>query len=70
MYQSMLGISWGLGYVVGALVGEYYMLVYQCWHVMTNRSWIKGGVAAENTGWRSVFWMAVSVIALNRRSLY
>lgn len=25
MYQSMLGISWGLGYVVGALVGEYYI---------------------------------------------
>ncbi|CAO0802767.1 unnamed protein product [Mucor circinelloides] len=45
MYQSMLGISWGLGYVVGALVG---------------------GVAAENTGWRSVFWMALGfcVIAL------
>ncbi|KAL9542847.1 hypothetical protein MBANPS3_008409 [Mucor bainieri] len=45
MYQSMLGISWGLGYVVGALVG---------------------GVAAENTGWRSVFWMALGfcVVAL------
>jgi len=28
---------------------------------MTNRSWITGGVAAENTGWRSVFWMAVSL---------
>lgn len=22
MYQSLLGISWGLGYVVGALVGK------------------------------------------------
>ncbi|KAG1138529.1 hypothetical protein G6F37_010415 [Rhizopus arrhizus] len=44
-YQSMLGISWGLGYVVGALVG---------------------GVAADNSGWRSVFWMALGfcVIAL------
>ncbi|OAD03529.1 hypothetical protein MUCCIDRAFT_141863, partial [Mucor lusitanicus CBS 277.49] len=42
----------------------YYMLVYQCWHVMTNRSWIKGGVAAENTGWRSVFWMAVIALGL------
>ncbi|KAI9487606.1 MAG: major facilitator superfamily domain-containing protein [Benjaminiella poitrasii] len=38
MYQSILGISWGLGYIVGALVG---------------------GVAAANTGWRSVFWMAL-----------
>ncbi|GAA5816854.1 hypothetical protein MFLAVUS_010388 [Mucor flavus] len=38
IYQSMLGISWGLGYVVGALVG---------------------GVAASNSGWRSVFWMAL-----------
>ncbi|KAI8637173.1 major facilitator superfamily-domain-containing protein [Parasitella parasitica] len=45
IYQSMLGISWGLGYVVGALVG---------------------GVAAENTSWRSVFWMALGfcVVAL------
>ncbi|GAA5805882.1 major facilitator superfamily domain-containing protein [Helicostylum pulchrum] len=44
-YQSMLGISWGLGYVVGALVG---------------------GVAAANSGWRSVFWMALGfcVVAL------
>ncbi|KAI8091814.1 major facilitator superfamily-domain-containing protein [Thamnidium elegans] len=45
IYQSMLGISWGLGYVVGALVG---------------------GVAASNSGWRSVFWMALGfcVVAL------
>ncbi|CEP15431.1 hypothetical protein [Parasitella parasitica] len=45
MYQSMLGISWGLGYVVGALAG---------------------GIAAEKTGWRSVFWIALGfcVIAL------
>ncbi|KAI8085890.1 major facilitator superfamily domain-containing protein [Gilbertella persicaria] len=45
MYQSFLGISWGLGYVVGALVG---------------------GVAATNSGWRSVFWMALGfcVVAL------
>ncbi|KAI7896467.1 major facilitator superfamily domain-containing protein [Mucor mucedo] len=45
MYQSLLGISWGLGYVVGALVG---------------------GVAATNSGWRSVFWMALGfcIVAL------
>lgn len=24
IYQSMLGISWGLGYVVGALVGKLF----------------------------------------------
>jgi hypothetical protein len=26
MYQSLLGISWGLGYVVGALVGKRKMV--------------------------------------------
>lgn len=29
MYQSMLGISWGLGYVVGALVGKHrYLYIF------------------------------------------
>ncbi|KAI9016252.1 major facilitator superfamily domain-containing protein [Phycomyces nitens] len=45
LYQSLLGISWGLGYIVGALLGGY---------------------AATESGWRTVFWMAlgISVIAL------
>ncbi|KAL0078499.1 major facilitator superfamily [Phycomyces blakesleeanus] len=45
LYQSLLGISWGLGYIVGALLGGY---------------------AATESGWRTVFWMAlgISVVAL------
>ncbi|KAI9254262.1 major facilitator superfamily-domain-containing protein [Sporodiniella umbellata] len=48
-YQSMLGISWGIGYIVGALVG---------------------GVAAENTGWRSVFWIALGFCLLALVALF
>ncbi|CAO3701326.1 unnamed protein product [Rhizopus stolonifer] len=48
-YQSMLGISWGVGYVVGALVG---------------------GVAAENTGWRSIFWIALGFCVLSLVAIF